>query len=127
MKRDFRKTIIFILTFLPFFAFAEGATVISVILVVGQIAETLSLLVGGAAVFFVIYHTFNYIKTADSGKMTESRESIIHGLIGLAVMVSIWGLVNLITKTFEIEGDTGTNIGTRFSQLIESDTGNTED
>jgi hypothetical protein len=36
----------------------------------------------------------------DPAKVSEGHKIILWGLIGFAVMLSIWGLVNLVTSTF---------------------------
>ncbi len=36
----------------------------------------------------------------DSGKVAEGHRLILWGLIGFVVMLSLWGLVNIVTNTF---------------------------
>jgi O-antigen/teichoic acid export membrane protein len=39
----------------------------------------------------------------DEDKIKEGRNFMIFGIIGLAVMISVWGLVFLLTNTFGFE------------------------
>lgn len=36
----------------------------------------------------------------NEAKRTEGRKFVVYGVIGFAIMLSVWGLVNLITNTF---------------------------
>jgi Type IV secretion system pilin len=40
------------------------------------------------------------VPAGDETSIAEGRTMMIYGLIGLAVMVAVWGLVGLVTKTF---------------------------
>jgi hypothetical protein len=39
----------------------------------------------------------------DSETRAEKQSGIIYGIIGIAVMVSIWGLVNFLTSSAKLE------------------------
>lgn len=49
------------------------------------------------ATLYVVYGVFQFITAAgdEEGRKT-GREKIIYGVIGLFIMVSVWGLVNLL-------------------------------
>lgn len=51
------------------------------------------------AVIWIIVNAVRFIM-ADSEKRTEIRGSIVWGVVGLAVILSIWGLVAILTGTF---------------------------
>jgi hypothetical protein len=43
----------------------------------------------------------NYVASGgDEKKVGEGRDMMVYGIIGLAVMVSVWGLVGIVTSTF---------------------------
>lgn len=50
------------------------------------------------AFLFFIYGMFKYffVKGADPKSRTDGRSFIVWGIIGLAVLFSIWGLVHLV-------------------------------
>ncbi len=92
---------------LPMLAFAQqndnfqelGATFISIINTV------LVPLIFALAFIVFIWGVFQYFILGGSNE--ESREKgkglMIWGLIGFFVMVSVWGLVNLFTGTFDLD------------------------
>jgi hypothetical protein len=49
--------------------------------------------------------------SADEEQKTKGRDKIIYGIIGLVVIVGMWGLVNIVTKTFGLDNN-NTNIYT---------------
>lgn len=71
--------------------------------VVNCIVEVLSAVVGlliAGAVVFVMYGAFQMIQSEE--KRDEGKQKIYHGIIGLFVMVSVWGLVRIIQSTFKL-------------------------
>lgn len=60
-------------------------------------------LVALGVVYFVWGVVQYFIADAEEAKKT-GKDRIIYGIIGLAVIVSVWGLVNIVIKTFGIGG-----------------------
>jgi hypothetical protein len=59
----------------------------------------------GLAVFIIISGVFKYItKAADPEARREGLRFIAYGVIGVFVMVSMWGLVRVLTNTFYFSG-----------------------
>ena len=57
----------------------------------------------GLTVLIFLWGIFKLVFSAkDSEARAEARGYIIWGIIALAVMVSVWGLVNLLTSTFSL-------------------------
>ncbi len=56
---------------------------------------------------------------ADEEKRESGKSLMIYGLIGFFVMVSVWGLVNLLVGTFNLN-DTGINGGLPATQGVGS-------
>ena len=46
------------------------------------------------------------IAQGDEKKLQESRQYMIYGIIGLAVMISVWGIVNIVIITIFGAGST---------------------
>lgn len=44
------------------------------------------------------------LSNGDDGKVKEGHQLILWGLIGFVVMISLWGLVNIVANTFGIGG-----------------------
>ncbi len=58
----------------------------------------------GLAVFLIIYGVFGYIShSADEEKRAEARQFIIWGVIFVFVMISIWGLINILGNTIKLD------------------------
>lgn len=55
------------------------------------------------AVVMFIWGVVQYVINGDDeAKKTKGKQFMIWGIVGLAVMVSIWGLVNILTNTFGV-------------------------
>ncbi len=58
----------------------------------------------GLSVFVVIYGIFGYIShSAEEEKRAEARQFILWGVIFIFAMLSIWGLINLLSNTFSLD------------------------
>ena len=65
-----------------------------------QIFNVATTLILSAAVVFFLFGVFQFVMSAgDEDARKEGRSHIIYGLIGIAVMVSVWGLVNFFTNS----------------------------
>lgn len=62
------------------------------------------ILIIALGVVWVVYLAFMLIK-AEGDKKEEARNSIIYGIVGIFVMVSVWGLVNIFVNTFGLNND----------------------
>ena len=60
------------------------------------------LLIGLAVVFFLVGVVKFMFSAGDVEKRKEGRTMMIYGIIGLFVMVSVWGLVGILTGTFHL-------------------------
>lgn len=56
------------------------------------------------AVIFIIYNVLMFIIKAGSEDHAKYRTAILWGIVGLAVILSIWGLVGILTNTFGTSG-----------------------
>lgn len=62
-------------------------------------------LILAAAVVFFLWGVFQYVMAAgDEDAQKTGRAHIINGVIGIAVMVSVWGLVNFFTRSAGLSG-----------------------
>jgi hypothetical protein len=69
--------------------------------IIGILDSLVPLLIGAAIVVF-LYGVLVFIAKASAGNAEGRREGInfmIFGIIGIAVMVSVWGLVTFVTAT----------------------------
>jgi len=118
----FKKTIIAALAFSPFISFAQfnynttGSTryygsygggsgglwnLFSIVM--GILSQAVILLIALAVVFF-LYGILKYIASGDDEESRKkSKNVMIYGIIGLFVMISFWGIVNILVNTFELD------------------------
>ena len=69
--------------------------------------SAIPVLIGATAVVF-LYGVVKYVAVGgDSGDRDEAIAYILYGLIGLFVMLSLWGLVGILTGTFNFGGAAG--------------------
>jgi hypothetical protein len=60
-------------------------------------------LILGAVAYF-IWGIVNFITAKDGESKEESRGMMVHGIIGFAVILGLWGLVNILLSTFGLSG-----------------------
>jgi hypothetical protein len=53
------------------------------------------------AVIYIIWNVVQYFIKPSEGDRKDAGMNILWGIIGLFVIVSIWGLVNIFTNTFK--------------------------
>ncbi|OGD66731.1 hypothetical protein A2442_01215 [Candidatus Campbellbacteria bacterium RIFOXYC2_FULL_35_25] len=90
-----------VMSFLPSIAFAQDA--FSLLAVVQSLMDIAVPLIIGAAVIFFLYGLMKYIMSVGEDKET-GKQIMIWGIIALFVMVSVWGLVNVLSNTTGIGG-----------------------
>ena len=55
------------------------------------------------AVIYFVWGVITYVIADDEEAKSKGRDRIIFGLIGLAVIIAVWGLVFLLTRTFGVD------------------------
>ncbi|MCR4311208.1 MAG: hypothetical protein NUV54_01405 [Candidatus Taylorbacteria bacterium] len=81
----------------------NGGGVIGFVGQLGNILNTIVPFLVALAVFLVIYGVLGYIsKSADEEKRKEAQAFITWGIVGIFVMVSVWGLVTLVSNSFNL-------------------------
>jgi uncharacterized membrane-anchored protein len=88
------------LAVLPGIAFASDNPLLDIITKVGQIVNTIIPILLAAAVAYFFWGVIQYAFLAkDDASKKTARGIMVYGIIGLFVMVAVWGLVNML-KTF---------------------------
>ena len=90
---------------LPLFALAQTQGVQGILLTILRIINgiVIPLIIGLAVVYFLWGIATYILSSGDEEKKTEGRSKMIYGIVALAVMVSVWGLVRVVQNTFGIE------------------------
>ena len=94
----------------PFMAFAVdplgtevgGPTIFNILGTISSILNIVIPILITLGVIYVIAGVIKYVTASDSDGQAEGRTMIISGIIGLFVIVSIWGLVAILNSTFGI-------------------------
>src|SRR3989344_2854780 len=88
---------------LPFFAFAQvGVTSIETLMstILSLLNQLVPILVAIAVVWF-LWGVVQFVTAgADEEKRKGGRNTMIFGIIAIFVIVSVWGLVNILEGTF---------------------------
>src|SRR3989344_3282355 len=88
--------------FLPGIAFA--VTLEDTLNEIGNLINVAGPIVIGLALLYFFWGLASYIFSSDDPEKKESgRNIMIWGVIALFVMVSVWGLVNVLSDTFNLE------------------------
>lgn len=104
-----KKFLIYSATVLPGFAFAAGMDLKSLAAVAANYLNiALELLMGFAVLAFVWYIVKYFIATGDKANRSEAAMYLLWSIIGFAVIVSMWGLVNVVVNTFNLGTHTPT-------------------
>lgn len=106
-----KKTLFILLALMPLMSFAQATgtpgcgvptTLTGIITYFACfINDYLIPFVFAIAILYFIYGVVKYVIMADSDKAREEgRKFMIYGVVALFVMISVWGLVNILNKTF---------------------------
>ena len=87
---------------IPLTAFAQNNKTLKdvIAIVAGYFNVALGLLMGLAVIMFVWY-IINYFIKADANR-AEAGQYLMWSLIGFFVILSLWGLVNILINTFDL-------------------------
>lgn len=113
MKKNLLKSvsIISLTIFSPFIAFAQSGEVPVENTSTGlgdllyKIHEILNSIVPVLVALGVVYFVWNvvwYVIADGEEAKKRGRDSMIYGIIGLAVIIGLWGLVNIVVTTFDL-------------------------
>lgn len=104
-----KKLIAFVLASTPVFAFAQTLTDInSVAQKATNIGDLIIKIAISLAVLWIIVSVVKYLVLGadDEEARKKGGQSILYGVIGLFVILSIWGLVFLLTNSFKFGQNT---------------------
>lgn len=84
-------------------AAAQTGTVDFILCKASQLLTTVVPVLIALGVVYFIYGVITYMIGSDEEAKKKGRDRIIFGIIGLAVIIAVWGLVKLLTNTFGID------------------------
>lgn len=56
-------------------------------------------------VVYLVWGVITYVVSGDEEAKSKGRDKIIYGIIGLAVIIGLWGLVSLVKNTFDLRNN----------------------
>lgn len=94
----------------PYLAYAQGAcdyvdtndTIQGLICRAGDILGVLLPFLVALGVIVFVWGVITYVIASDEEAKKSGRDRMIYGIIGLAVIVALWGLVRIVTNTFDV-------------------------
>lgn len=103
MRMNLVKSIYVSILLVPFFAFAQGANLNTVIINIARlIQDGIIPIVIGLGLLVFLWGVMKYGMSRDDATRKESIAIIINGIIILFVMVSVWGLVWIFASIFGV-------------------------
>ncbi len=113
-----KKFIYGVLAFVPALAFAQNSSfdltnLSNLIESVGNIIASIIPIMFALAIVYFFWGLVTYIRSAGDPKAADSGKSImIYGVIAIAVMVSIYGLVNWLQDSIGLDSSATVNLPT---------------
>ena len=100
--KSLRNILIAALVSFPALAFAQTTNFGSILTIVAQNMNKVLLLMIGLAVLLVIFYVVKFFTLKSRGEETikEGGTYVLYAVIGLVVIVSFWGIVNILLATF---------------------------
>jgi len=106
----------FVLGFAPVIALAANATggvscntgvvvtdIPSLLCKLSQLLNSVIPVLIALGVVYFVWGVVSYVISDDEEAKKKGRDRIIYGIIGLAVIIAMWGLVGILTNTFGLQ------------------------
>lgn len=94
----------------PSFALAQQGNFDNVFGAAETVMDLITMLIPiviGAAVLLFLFGILRFVFAGDDESRKKARGFMILGIVSLAVMVSVWGLVRFLQSTFGLENSAG--------------------
>ena len=92
----------------------NSADISNIFCKVGEILNSVIPILILLGVVYFVWGVVQYVISSDEEAKESGKMRIIYGIIGLAVIVAMWGLVNILVRTFGVD----TTSITTFPQVI---------
>ena len=97
-------SLISVLSFIPSVTFAMNDTfkdLVTNVVMNGVLVPIVPILISLTIIVF-IFGILKFMKSSDSKERGEGKMYMLWGIIGIFVMVSVWGLVNILQNSFDL-------------------------
>ena len=79
---------------------------------IGDILSAVVPILIALGVVYFVWGVVSYVIASDEEAKKSGRDRIIYGIIGLAVIIGLWGLVNILKSTFGLSNVQNINFPT---------------
>lgn len=90
----------------------QKGTIQAIICNIGNILDIVIPVLIILGVVYFVWGVVTYVISSDEEAKKAGKDRMIFGIIGLVVIVAMWGLVGIVTKTFGLSGTTEYTIPT---------------
>jgi len=115
-----KKIIAFVITLMPSLVLAQTAPLTDINSVAGKATNIGTLVIGLAislAVIWIIVSVVRYLIAGGEDDRKKGGMAILWGVVGLFVILSIWGLVSILRKSFVTQDQVPTQDIRNVSEL----------
>jgi predicted membrane channel-forming protein YqfA (hemolysin III family) len=84
---------------------ASGGTLFTLLCKFGTLLNAIVPVLIALGVVYFVWGVITYVVSNDEEAKKAGRDRIIFGIIGLAVIIGVWGLVNLLRNTFGLNNN----------------------
>ncbi len=92
--------------------YGSGGDLFGVLCRVGQFLNAIVPVLIALGVVYFVWGVITYVISSDEEAKKTGRDRIIFGIIGLAVIIGLWGLVNLLRNTLDLNNNTNVQLPT---------------
>ncbi len=105
MRKILIKTVLALVPFLPTLVFAQSGYIGSILTKGSILLRNLVVVLVGLATCWFIWNVIQYSFAASDNKDEKNiaKEQMIKGIIAIAVMVSIWGIIEILKGIFGVD------------------------
>lgn len=79
---------------------------------IGQLLNSVVPVLIALGVVFFVWGVVQYVMSGDEEAKTAGRDRMIMGIIGLAVIIGLWGLVRILGNTFGLNNNANVTLPT---------------
>ena len=81
----------------------RSGTIQAVLCTLGNILDTIIPILVVLGIVYFVWGVVTYVISSDEEAKKAGRDRMIFGIIGLVVIVAMWGLVGIVIKTFGLK------------------------
>jgi Type IV secretion system pilin len=90
----------------------QSGTIQNIICKIGNILDTIIPILIVLGVVYFVWGVVQYVISGDEEAKAKGKTHMIYGIIGLVVIVAMWGLVGIVTNTFGLNGTSNITVPT---------------